>query len=560
MKAFFLSLKITKLTKKYKCYIAKRKLKRIWIDILGSRNISGKDSFFDLGGNSLTGLQLVNLIRKDMNYSLTIRNIFENPTLGAMTRLICESRKNVELRIKRVEEKALYPTISLQKKEFILFKIREDKNPLNLLLQIKIESLSIEAVRLSFETLVKRHESLRTVFMYSENEIWQKVKKSTVLDIKVIDASIHHNRDKFCSDILRQETRNFFDLEKGPLFRIKILKLGGKLNTLIFCIHHIVSDAQSLEIIRTEFNHIYTRLLSGKDTSIRKSSAQYKDYTNWLSKFLSSEYRELQRNFYLRYLGELQSQKGLAEESTKEKVSYFDQLEDEIRNIINLEHGLIKMLPGTVAFIKRRNGSTYRNVISNDTKKTLKRIALYHSSSLNIILMSYFIFFMYKENKVKDIVLNIPVSTRVSEDFSTTIGWLMGNLIFRYNIEIGSTVSDLIKDVTLKLLDISDYKYYPIEQVVSDLNTPLDRLIKTQLNFLNYKTCLDSEITNDNSFTSASGNPYFDYNFIFKEHSNGIEITCTYRNDIISDDLLTGKIITYLNILNNAEMHLYSKL
>jgi acyl carrier protein len=65
-----------------------RALAAIWSELLQAPNISVNDDFFDLGGQSLMAIRAVARIRDAFDVDISLRNVFEQPTLGGLASLI----------------------------------------------------------------------------------------------------------------------------------------------------------------------------------------------------------------------------------------------------------------------------------------------------------------------------------------------------------------------------------------------------------------------------------------------------------------------------------------
>lgn len=64
----------------------------LWSEVLGARQVSVEQDFFDLGGNSLVAVQLIALIRKKLGVRLPMRSLFQVPTVAGMAALVEEMR------------------------------------------------------------------------------------------------------------------------------------------------------------------------------------------------------------------------------------------------------------------------------------------------------------------------------------------------------------------------------------------------------------------------------------------------------------------------------------
>src|SRR6185295_14851074 len=115
------------------------------------------------------------------------------------------------------------------------------------------------ALAKTLNEIVRRHETLRTVFCTVEENPMQVIFPTLTLDLPVIDLS-NLPDDKRESEVRRlyvQEAESPFNLLKGPLLRATLLWLGEQEHVLLLTMHHIISDAWSLGIFAKEITVIY---------------------------------------------------------------------------------------------------------------------------------------------------------------------------------------------------------------------------------------------------------------------------------------------------------------
>ena len=127
--------------------------------------------------------------------------------------------------------------------------------------------LDVEALRSSFQVLVARHESLRTVFQANEEGMPQQVIQAQgKVDIPLIDLSSLpvEQREKNAQEEASRIGITPFDLTQGPLLRVALIRTAPEEHLLVVVMHHIISDAWSNQIIFHEFAILYRRRESGQ--------------------------------------------------------------------------------------------------------------------------------------------------------------------------------------------------------------------------------------------------------------------------------------------------------
>ncbi|MEL7001909.1 MAG: aminotransferase class III-fold pyridoxal phosphate-dependent enzyme, partial [Bacteroidota bacterium] len=273
-------------------------LKDLFKEVLNQAHIKSDDNFFDLGGNSLKAVQLIARINKHFNKSIGIKDVFANPTVVKMDRIIESSEHADFSEIVRVEGKELHPVSHAQKRLWILDQFRDNKTaylmPKSYLLTGKLDEEKFEE---TFKLLIARHESLNTVFVSVDGIPMQKINDSSNFHVTFEDLSADSKAENKFKTYAKEEAQTPFDLSAGPLVRAKLLKLEEEKFGFLFTIHHIVGDGWSMEILMRDFAEIYNGLVINGTNPLSPLPVQYKDYTHWLDGQLQNQL-EIDKEFW----------------------------------------------------------------------------------------------------------------------------------------------------------------------------------------------------------------------------------------------------------------------
>jgi NRPS condensation-like uncharacterized protein len=173
--------------------------------------------------------------------------------------------------INQTEEVFVFPASYGQKRMWFLDQFEPGSPYYNIPVAFKIKGKFSEKEFIdTIEYMVKRHESFRTTFTVIKGDPHQVISPNLKIDIPIIDIS-----DTSASDIenvviknVTDEARLPFNLEKGPLFRVKVLRLTPDEHVITITMHHIISDGWSMGILVGEITKIYTSLLTGKSITL----------------------------------------------------------------------------------------------------------------------------------------------------------------------------------------------------------------------------------------------------------------------------------------------------
>ncbi|GIG60040.1 hypothetical protein Lfu02_44120 [Longispora fulva] len=112
--------------------------------------------------------------------------------------------------------------------------------------------LDLDALTRAFTAIVARHEPLRTTFPEVDGEPVQRVAAPGPVEVELVDAT---EAEAYALAAARTNTR--FDLARGPLFRVSVLRLGPEEHVLCLVLHHIVADGWSMGVLLSELATLY---------------------------------------------------------------------------------------------------------------------------------------------------------------------------------------------------------------------------------------------------------------------------------------------------------------
>jgi hypothetical protein len=171
--------------------------------------------------------------------------------------------------------------------------------------------LKIEALESAINEIVRRHEVLRTRFEVEDGEPAQVIEEWKPRRLERIDMSgkEEEEREREVGRMMREEARTGFDLSRGPLLRLKVLKLKEEEYVMLYTMHHIVSDGWSMGILIREVGTLYeaySRMMErgeGEESPLAELPIQYGDFAVWQRNWLQGEVLEGQLSYWKRQLG-----------------------------------------------------------------------------------------------------------------------------------------------------------------------------------------------------------------------------------------------------------------
>ena len=207
-------------------------------DNFNIQDVNILESITDLGADSLTAIKLSVFIQKELNVTITVKDIFTNAVIKDLSDFIAKKTNQGNLQvIVPTEKQEYYPVSSAQKRMYYASSLDDNSLLYNIAGGIILNKiLDKEKLEKCFNTIINRHSSLRTYFEIVDGNIVQKILDK--VDFKLeFENSNSNDLDKLFNDFVKP-----FNLNKAPLFNAKLINLSGKKCFLLINMHHIISD------------------------------------------------------------------------------------------------------------------------------------------------------------------------------------------------------------------------------------------------------------------------------------------------------------------------------
>ena len=242
-------------------------LAELWASVLTVERVGIHDNFFELGGHSLLATQLVSRVRDAFSVELSLRALFENPTVEGLAREIERIRGlGREQAITPVARDAdgtrpqALPLSFAQQRLWFLDQLEPQGSFYNIPSALRLRGpLDYEALVWSLNEMARRHEVLRTAFVNQDGVPAQVIFPSIALDIPVEDLTAlpESERDARALQLATEEAQRPFDLAQSPLMRVRLLRLGEQDHVALFTLHHIIADGWSMVVFTREITALY---------------------------------------------------------------------------------------------------------------------------------------------------------------------------------------------------------------------------------------------------------------------------------------------------------------
>ncbi|OAB38378.1 non-ribosomal peptide synthetase [Paenibacillus glacialis] len=503
------------------------KLADIWCEILKVHTVGVYDHFFDSGGHSLNALRLVNEIKKQFQMEIALTDVFQFPVLAEMGLRIAKGEEASYTAIESAEKADFHPVSSAQKRLFILNGIADTNTVYNMPFVIQIKGkLDIERLEQAFQTLISRHESLRTSFYFLKGNPVQQVHGSVPFTIDHLEC----NHEQEIETIVEKFVMPF-DLGSAPLIRVGLAKRQEEQYILIVDIHHIVADGSSIGVIVKEFSTLYN------DNSVNSLEAiriHYKDYAVWQNKQVGNGALEQQENYWVNQFAE--------------DPPVLNMLTDYPRPQIQSFEGAVESLD-----------------IDGELLSKLKQLASITGTTLYMVLLAAYSVLLAKYTSQEDIVIGTPTAGRSHADVDHMIGMFINTLAIRVRPRTKQTFAAFLEEMkhtTLKAFENQEYQYEDlIDKLGSRRDMSRNPLFDTMFTLQNIdiQEVILNELTTE-SYAWDGHVSKFDLTLTVLEREQGMTIDAEYATKLFKPSTIARLLEHYTNILRcivaNRELQL----
>ncbi len=405
---------------------AEGKIILIWKEILGIDKIGINDNFFEIGGHSLKATVLLSRIYKEFNVEIPIKELYLLKTVKEIAAYIKNCEKTSYCPIESIEKRDYYPVSSVQKRLFTINEIEKESLAYNMPFVMKINGeIDYFKFKKIFETIVQRHEALRTSFEMVGDEIVQKVHGKVELVIDQKELQENETIDSAICEFIRP-----FRLKDKSLIRIRFVMKSPYEHFMMIDMHHIICDGVSMSIILREMVGLY------QGESLPENRVQYKDFTEWKGKLQDKEQQE---EFWTNEF--------------KGKLPDFELP-------LDYERGAIQQY----------EGNRLQFTIDKETTGKLNILAKETGSTLYMILLSAYTILLHKYSGEEDIIVGSIVSGRNHPDIQDMVGMFVNTIAIRNYPAREKTIIQYLGEVREKVINVFENQDYEFETLLNKLD------------------------------------------------------------------------------------------
>ena len=342
--------------------------------------------------------------------------------------------------LKPVPRKSDLPLSFAQERLWFLEQLEGDRTVYDMPAAWRLKgNQDVEALRRALETIVARHEPLRTVIRSRDGESFLVIRQGERFELPVCNLNKIPGgaRESEVARLVREEARRPFDLENDLMLRARLLRLSGEEHVLLMTQHHIASVGWSQQILWKELQLLYGAFERGESSPLPGLPSNYSEYTQWQRNQLQGVTRERLLTYWRKQLEELTPLELSADRPRLPRPSYRGA-----QQLTRLDRSLVDRL---------------------------RKLGAVSGATLHMTMLAAFQVLLARCSGQEDIAVGIPIASRPATAFEPLIGLFVNTLVLRGDLSGEPTFNEFLKRVRTTSVAAYEHQELPFEMLVQEL-------------------------------------------------------------------------------------------
>ncbi|MDT4998431.1 MAG: hypothetical protein QOK12_536, partial [Mycobacterium sp.] len=416
----------------------------IYAKVLGVERVGVDDSFFDLGGDSLSTMRLIAAINAALGVDLPVRTVFEAPTVAQLAPRIGESDGGLQPLV-AVERPAVIPLSFAQNRLWFVDQLQGPSPVYNMAAALRLSGgLDVAALGAALADVVARHESLRTLFTAPDGSPQQVVVPVEQADLGWDVFVASRWSPSRLREALEIAARGTFDLAADIPVRAHLFRVGDDEHVLVAVVHHIAADGWSLRPLVDDLGVAYASRCAGQAPDWVPLPVQYVDYTLW------------QR-----------AQFGRLDDGDSRVAAQLAYWEDALAG---LPERVQLPTDRPYPLIADMAGATVTVDWPAELQQQITRMAREHNATSFMVIQAALVALLSKISASSDVAVGFPSAGRRDPALDDLVGFFVNTLVLRADLADDPSFTELLSQVRARSLEAFEYQDVPFEVLVERLN------------------------------------------------------------------------------------------
>ncbi|MEV8319093.1 amino acid adenylation domain-containing protein [Streptomyces sp. NPDC059900] len=417
---------------------------QVMAEVLGLDRVGRDDDFFKIGGHSLRAGRVVSRVRRLFGTEVSVRTLFDAPTVAEFAAAVERGTRPERRPLARTAHGPATAVSYAQARLWFMHELDPESTAYHMGESFRLTgALDHAALTAAVAGLAEGHESLRTRFDVADDGPVQIVDErwSGTLEQHEAEAAPGPGQDAAVTDFCRRMLEDPYDLENGPLFRARLLRLGPQDHVLSLGMHHIVCDGWSMTLLLEELAEHYEAAVLGRAHLPQPLPVRYRDFSAW-------QHSEL------------------AGPALAELLAYWTaHIEGAPTHLPALGAQPDGTEPGT---------RTVEFALSPDVTRDLRALSRTSGATLFMTLLAVFEVLVSRVSGERDLLVGVPVAGRTHPEVEGVVGFFVNMLALRADLRDDPDFTDLVGRVRDVVLGGFAHQDLPFELLVEAVNPERD--------------------------------------------------------------------------------------
>jgi amino acid adenylation domain-containing protein len=503
------------------------RLAAIWQELLGVEAIGRDDNFFERGGHSLLATRASARLNDLLAIDLPLRAWFESPTLSALAGRIestCDSEEPRSAAIEQVSRAGQLPLSHAQRRLWFLDQLEPGSSAYVMAsASILRGTVDVDILGSCLAEIVRRHESLRTIFPSADGAPAAVLCESGRLPLTLLDLSDLPEavRDERVRQLVEQNATRPFDLAEGPLYRIAIARLQDGAYLLLVAFHHIVFDFWSAGIFIREVTSLYEDFSAGRTSRLAALPVQFIDYAYWQARHLDGGGRERHLAYWREHVDADLPALALPADRPRSQ-------------------------------LVRSGKSSIR--VGPELARSVAAFSHKHNVSQAMTFLAVFQILLHRLSGQETLQVGMPVAGRDRPETADIIGFFINTVVVRSRFCGDSSFGSFLQHTRDAMLGALEHQDMPFEELVAALDPERD-LTRTPLfqAFFNHINIEVPEIriadATVETLAPFEGVSKFDVTLYVMQGDKALQLLLDYNAVLFDEDRMVGVMAQYVMLL-----------
>ncbi|MEV3965077.1 amino acid adenylation domain-containing protein [Nocardia sp. NPDC050193] len=423
-----------------------RTIARVFAEVLGLGPVGLDDSFFALGGDSLTATRVAARLGTAVGAEIPVRLLFEAPRVSELATHVEGQRRAGRQRPPLIAgpRPDLVPLAPAQQRMWFFNQYDTGSGAYNMPIAVRLRGeLDLGALRAAMADVLGRHESLRTRYPEKDGTLTQVIEPVDAVDAELSPEPVGPDRLVAAITAFVHEG---FDVSARVPVRTRLFRVTGGAETeyvLAVVVHHIAADGFSMAPLARDVTIAYAARVRGEVPSWPPLPVQYADYALW------------QRAV----LGDPADPGSLSARQIRYWTETLAELPEELRLPFDRPRPAVRS----------NRGASHRFGLGADLVAKLRAFARDRSSSLFMVIHAALAATLARSSGSGDIAIGTPVAGRGAAALDDVIGMFVNTVVLRTEVDLGESFTaflDRVERIDLAAFGNADV---PFEQLVDEL-------------------------------------------------------------------------------------------